>query len=392
MGFLYFGLGLLVPVVGYLGWFCYQLLRQNGRILQRLEALERQLQTQAVAADPMLAPSAPTPVLPEAIPAPPEISRHPSLPVGSLAPDFTLPDLDGKPQTLSQWRGRPVLLIFFSARCGFCTEMAPDLAAMPLDGKEGYPMPLVVSNGTVQENLEWVRESGVRCPVLLQEQMEIANLYQATGTPMGYLLDAEGRIASEIAVGSNSLLALAGPPHTVGEDGPEAVHGRNGHAVPKGRRPLSESRIAREGLSAGTPAPDFRLPTLDGEEISLEQYRGQKVLLVFSDPQCGPCDALAPLLEQRRRSRPEVQFLMVSRGEIEANRAKVRDHHLTFPVLLQRKWEISKLYAMFATPVAYLIDEAGIITTDVAVGADEILALLSGAEAAPKKEVMPLHN
>ena len=38
------------------------------------------------------------------------------------------------------------------------------------------------------------------------------------------------------------------------------------------------------------------------------------------------------------------------------------------PVLLQQRWEISRRYAMFATPVAYLIDVTGIITHDVAVG------------------------
>jgi hypothetical protein len=47
-------------------------------------------------------------------------------------------------------------------------------------------------------------------------------------------------------------------------------------------------------------------------------------------------------------------------------------------VALQQQWEISRLYAMFATPVAYLIDEAGVIVTDVAVGTDAILGLLEG--------------
>jgi len=55
---------------------------------------------------------------------------------------------------------------------------------------------------------------------------------------------------------------------------------------------------------------------------------------------------------------------------------------LTFPVVLQQRWEISRLYAMFATPMAYSIDEAGIITHDVAVGVEPMLALLREATAA----------
>ena len=70
---------------------------------------------------------------------------------------------------------------------------------------------------------------------------------------------------------------------------------------------------------------------------------------------------------------------MVSRGEPEANRAKAAQHGLTFPTVLQKQWEISREYGMFATPVAYLIDEAGIVAQDVAVGVEPILDLCSRA-------------
>jgi peroxiredoxin len=72
-----------------------------------------------------------------------------------------------------------------------------------------------------------------------------------------------------------------------------------------------------------------------------------------------------------------LQMLMISRGEPKENRAKIKEHRLTFLVLLQQQWEISRQYAMFATPVAYLIDEAGSIAADVAVGVDSILSLIS---------------
>jgi peroxiredoxin len=161
------------------------------------------------------------------------------------------------------------------------------------------------------------------------------------------------------------------------------------HAIRNGKRTLAESKINREGLPIGTPAPEFRLPRLDGGELSLSDYRGKKVLLIFSDPHCGPCVALAPDLEKAHRQHPEVQVLMISRGEAAENREKVRQHRLTFPVVLQKRWEISKLYALFATPIGYLIDEEGRTASEVAVGADAILAQLSGAASAPEpKEVM----
>src|SRR5262245_34564156 len=63
-----------------------------------------------------------------------------------------------------------------------------------------------------------------------------------------------------------------------------------GHAARNGHRPLARSKINRDGLTKGTEAPDFRLSALEGGELSLADYRGRSVLLVFSDPHCGPCD------------------------------------------------------------------------------------------------------
>jgi peroxiredoxin len=142
-----------------------------------------------------------------------------------------------------------------------------------------------------------------------------------------------------------------------------------------------ESRLARDGLSVGTPAPAFRLPRVGGGELSLEEYRGQSVLLVFSDPGCGPCNQLAPKLERLHRQSLDLEILMVSRGGRAANEAKIVEHGLTFPVVLQRHWEISRLYAMFATPIAYLLDRDLTVTAQVATGTNAIVALALGSAA-----------
>jgi hypothetical protein len=55
---------------------------------------------------------------------------------------------------------------------------------------------------------------------------------------------------------------------------------------------------------------------------------------------------------------------MISKGEPRDNRAKVKEHGLTFQIVLQQQWEISRRYAMFATPIAYLVDESGLIAMD----------------------------
>src|SRR6266496_2480668 len=96
---------LAILVGGWLGW---QLLRQNGRILLRLDELEKRLnELEFGGADE------------------PE-----GLPVGSDAPSFELADLSGERKSLGQFRGQPVLLIFFNPECGFCCEMMPKLAGV----------------------------------------------------------------------------------------------------------------------------------------------------------------------------------------------------------------------------------------------------------------------
>jgi methylamine dehydrogenase accessory protein MauD len=357
-------LGMVLPwlLVALGCWLVYQLLRQNGRILLRLEVLEERVAELGTAS----APQAPQ-----------------GLDTGSAAPAFDLPDLSGKPVSLTQWRGRRVLLIFFNPQCGFCEQMAGGLAALKADGSDGRPILLLITTGDPDANRRFMEEHGIRCPVLVQQGDMVSVRYQAAGTPMGYLIDEEGVIATPLTVGAEHLLALAAVQVTAAAEtaepettaGTQPGDGRKG----KANRGLHTSRLRRDGLKAGTPAPAFRLPRLDGGELSLDEFRGRRVLLVFSDPECGPCMELAPALEQFHRGPAGVQVLMISRRDVEVNRQKVAELGLTFPGVLQRHWEISMLYGMFATPIAYLIDEQGVLTTDVVVGGQAIQDLLATA-------------
>ena len=349
-----------------LAWLGYQFLGQIGRVLLRLEALEELVK--------QLRPA------PSVAPAPAGLTP------GSAAPQFDLPDLAGQRQSLAGFRGRRLLLVFFNPRCSYCTKMMPDLAALNGEGSDGRPLPVLITTGDLEENCKLFREHGVRFPVLLQQEMQVASKYQAHGTPMGYLIDDAGKIASMQAVGADALLALANAQAPPAKNGAAAATA-NGHAAksPRGKanRGLENSQINRNGLKAGTAAPPFRLPRLDGGETALEEYRSRRLLLVFSDPQCGPCDQLAPRLEEIHRQNPDFQLLMISRRDPESNREKAAKLGLTFPIVLQKQWEISLLYGMFATPIAYLIDERGILASDVTVGVEPILALAAQAEKVP---------
>ncbi len=136
--------------------------------------------------------------------------------------------------------------------------------------------------------------------------------------------------------------------------------------------------MKRDGLSAGTPAPAFTLPDLKGSRRSLKSFLGKRVLLVFSDTGCGPCESMSPdLVRLHEQSQADnLEVVMITRGDPAENRAKAEKYGFRFPVLLQRSREVSRDYAMFATPVGYLIDENGVIAKNVAVGPEEILKLV----------------
>ena len=99
-------------------------------------------------------------------------------------------------------------------------------------------------------------------------------------------------------------------------------------------RSLASSRISRDGLRPGVAAPAFSLPTVDGRTVALADYAGRRVLLVFSDPDCGPCMEMLPRLDSAARV-SDVPVLVISRGGVEANRRKLAQARSTLNVALQ---------------------------------------------------------
>jgi peroxiredoxin len=136
-----------------------------------------------------------------------------------------------------------------------------------------------------------------------------------------------------------------------------ALSGRRKPGTPP---PTIRSRINRDGLQLGAPAPTFSALDPDGNEHSLEDLRGRSVLLVFTAPDCLPCEALIPdLLDLASRDDPAI--LLVAHGPADEIRAKAAQHDFRLTTVRQPGRRISKLYGTFATPAAYVVDEEGMI-------------------------------
>ena len=126
--------------------------------------------------------------------------------IGEPAPDFGLPDLAGKTVKLSDFKGNRTLVLFWRPSCGFCERMLPDLKTWEKNARNGAPKLLVVSTDSVEVN----KAMGLRSPVLIESSgMSVGQKFGAGGTPMAVLVDAEGKIASELAAGAPAVLELA---------------------------------------------------------------------------------------------------------------------------------------------------------------------------------------
>ncbi|MCC6792255.1 MAG: redoxin domain-containing protein [Thermomicrobiales bacterium] len=269
--------------------------------------------------------------------------------VGSAAPAVSLPDLDGKTVNLSDGSGTSRLLVFWNPGCGFCRRMADDLKAWAAKPPKNAPEVILISTGTPEAN----RELGVPMTTLLDEGFNTGRAFGASGTPSAVLVDANGKIASELAVGAPGVMALAN-----GEDPKTASNG---------------SAPAVKSAKKGDAAPEVKLADLDGNQFDLAEQKGNKTMLLFWNPGCGFCRRMVDDVKAFEANPPKnaPKLVLVSTGTTESN----REMGLSSTTLLDQGFNTGRAFGASGTPSAVLIDAKGKIASDVAVGAPAVMAL-----------------
>ncbi len=117
-------------------------------------------------------------------------------------------------------------------------------------------------------------------------------------------------------------------------------------------------------------APDFTYTTIDGREIRLSGYIGEKpVVLDFWGTTCGPCLLELPKLQQLYAGHSgEVEIIAIT-SESRNNAGRVADvaneKNLTFPVMHDPSRAISRLYPSQYIPYLVFIDKDGIVIDTV---------------------------
>jgi peroxiredoxin len=119
--------------------------------------------------------------------------------VGMPAPDFTLPDLEGKLHSLADFRGRVVVLNFWATWCPPCIDEMPSLQRLHQAlADRGIAVLAVSVDERFKDVPPFVSKFGLTFPVLYDEGKKVSRKYQTFKYPETYILDRQGRLKSKV--------------------------------------------------------------------------------------------------------------------------------------------------------------------------------------------------
>lgn len=126
---------------------------------------------------------------------------------------------------------------------------------------------------------------------------------------------------------------------------------------------MSVMGCARDSTKA-VEAPDFSLPDLNGDVLSLHDFRGKPVILVFWRVNCPSCEYQMPFLQAfyEKWSNDKVVLITVNVGEPAGLVGEyVSTHGLTLPILLDTRQGVAQNYGIIGVPFTFFIDDEGMV-------------------------------
>lgn len=126
--------------------------------------------------------------------------------VGRLAPDFTLPTLDGSEFRLRDQRGKPVVLNFWATWCGPCQRELPAIERAAEHYKDVVVFVAVDQAETIQTVQRFADKMGLTITVPLDGEQLVGERYAVMGLPTTYFIDADGVIRSVWMGEMNSVI------------------------------------------------------------------------------------------------------------------------------------------------------------------------------------------
>ena len=128
-------------------------------------------------------------------------AKYEPLVVGKSAPDFSLPDLQGKTQRLSDYRGKVVFLNFWATWCKPCKEEMPSMQVLWENLKNRDFVMLAVSMDrvtTTKDIPSFVETLKLSFPILTDSWGQTDKRYKLMGVPETYIIDQNGVLREKV--------------------------------------------------------------------------------------------------------------------------------------------------------------------------------------------------
>lgn len=333
---------------------CIGLLRQHGRMLLRIDALEQAAAaaggTRAVATSNGTNGHAHTGAAAATV-------NSLKVPMGSPVPAFSLPDLSGTTVTDATLvaPGRPTLLLFTDPNCGPCNTIAPDLERWAAEYRERFAMVLVTRGDLAAVKKKYGASAAAH--VLYDKELVLANAIGTLPTPSAVTISADGRVQSEVGIGQHGIEGLI--------------------AAITGTAPRKADSVP----IVGRKFRSFDLPGLDGSRVTNAVFTGGPTLVLFWNTGCGYCAQMLPALRNWAQSRAvgAPNILLMSAGSA-AEHAAMR---LPATVALDDGFALGNGLGVPGTPSGVIVDGDGRFASEIAVGEAAIWKLLGGKPAEP---------
>ncbi|MCK5290649.1 MAG: TlpA family protein disulfide reductase [Thermoplasmata archaeon] len=262
--------------------------------------------------------------------------------VDELAPDFSIEDIDGNVFTLSEHKGKVVLIDFTNTECTWCVELMRELVVIRENYTEQELVMISISvadRDTVQDIRDY-RQTYEGTWAFAKDNQDLQSVYDISATPTEYFVDVNGCVQSKIT-GYRTWDVLAA----------EIEDAKTGCGAP-----LLPVVVEEE------PAYGFTIADVEGDEFRLSWYEGRVVLIDFFIPSGLNSVLMHEELKAIRGNYTDRDLVMISIAVEAENDQEVKDFKeehggaWTYARDVEGLWQ---QYGVSATPTTCIVDVDG---------------------------------